>query len=557
MAWEGFSSEGFSAQGTPFEKIAGSPADVINQMADVLDEAASAVSTQTQGGPASAPAVPAQGLGQYSEDPLSTGYSSAGWSGGQPATDLSGGPASAPAIPDLGPNPSLEQLQAVLAGGQAGAALSPMDGGPGGPADAPSVPPDLMGGGEMAEDDVTAGQGAADFLSDYRAGRGARPDTQDSLMNQLAGLQREAKELRQMAGSPSMAGVNYGGAMSALGTPGGFSTETPYVDELPQQEQFPRVFAGPGSSQFGGTELGMVPEGRRTEQGFSAQDYTTGGAEALGKDMGEAVPVDTVARNALKWVNDLFRGESEEQQQVSGQEGGGVTATGLGVTEGATEGTPITGGLSQDEQMELQQHEQRLAATRPDSNADATVSWPTIGGDTGNRTRDLNQGVLDRIQTEGLGDTGGSNADEIIGSLLQKYGSQLKMAGYGEQVEKFASGNYTKADIDGLIGQFGSRLPKDIMAQLKQVSDSMVEGAGVVVEELAGLDPNYSRFQGTTSSGSSHYGPATDIEGNKLGFNAKDYNPAVARKEGETFMDYTKRMHERNQARNWVDPDQR
>ena len=46
MAWEGFSSEGFAAQGTPFEKIAGSPADVINQMADVLDEAASAVSTQ-------------------------------------------------------------------------------------------------------------------------------------------------------------------------------------------------------------------------------------------------------------------------------------------------------------------------------------------------------------------------------------------------------------------------------------------------------------------------------------------------------------------------------
>ena len=348
------------------------------------------------------------------------------------------------------------------------------------------------------------------------------------------------------------------------GTPGGFTVtgDNQYVQNLPQQEQFPQAFAGQGSPQFGGTELGMVPEGRRTEQGFSAQDYTTGGAEALGKDMGEAVPVDTVARNALKWVNDLFRGETEEQQQGAGQQAaeldkGGVTATGLGVTEGATEGTPITGGLSQDEQMELQQHEQRLAATRPDSNADATVSWPTIGGDTGNRTRDLNQGVLDRIQTEGLGDTGGSNADEIIGSLLQKYGSQLKMAGYGEQVEKFASGNYTKADIDGLIGQFGSYLPKDIMAQLKQVSDSMVEGAGVVVEELAGLDPNYSRFQGTTSSGSSHYGMARDAQGNPLGFNAKDYNPAVARKEGETFMDYTKRMHERNQARNWVDPDQR
>ena len=278
MAREGFEQTGHGFTAKDYGgAIAGSPADVINQMADVLDEAASAVSTQTQGGPASAPAVPAIQPSVNPEDPLSSqGFSSAGWSG-QTDTGRAGGPASAPAIPDLGPNPTLEQLEAVLAGGQAGAALSPMDGGPGGPADAPAIPPDLMGGGATAEADVTAGQGAADFLSDYRAGRGARPDTQDSLMNQLAGLQREAKELRQMAetGSPSMAGVNYGGAMSALGTPGGFSTETPYVDELPQQEQFPRVFAGPGSPQFGGTELGMVPEGRRTPHGFSAVDYGT------------------------------------------------------------------------------------------------------------------------------------------------------------------------------------------------------------------------------------------------------------------------------------------
>ena len=51
------------------------------------------------------------------------------------------------------------------------------------------------------------------------------------------------------------------------------------------------------------------------------------------------------------------------------------------------------------------------------------------------------------------------------------------MAGYGEQVEKFSSGNYTKADVDGLIGQFGGMLPKNILAQLQQVSESMVEGA--------------------------------------------------------------------------------
>jgi len=148
MAWTGFSSEGFAAQGTPFEKIAGSPADVINQMADVLDEAASAVSTQVQGGPATSPLVPPQDYGYTPGGTLPSGYSSAGWSGGQRVTDRTGGPQDAPAIPDLGPNPSLEELEAVLAGGQTGAALSPMDGGPGGPADAPAVPPDLMGGEE-------------------------------------------------------------------------------------------------------------------------------------------------------------------------------------------------------------------------------------------------------------------------------------------------------------------------------------------------------------------------------------------------------------------------
>ena len=343
--------------------------------------------------------------------------------------------------------------------------------------------------------------------------------------------------------------------VDTAGTPGGFTVtgDNPYVQNLPEQEQFPKAFAGEGSAQFGGTELGMVPEGRRTEQGFSAKDYTTGGAEALGKDMGEAVAVDTVARNALQWVNDLFKKDTDEQQKgaEAGQKKGGVTATGLGTQDPAVQGQSIGSEMTPEEAKEVQQHEQSLKATRPDSSADATVSWPTTGGDTGNRTRDLNLGVLDRIQTEGLGDTGGSNADEIIGSLLQKYGSQLKMAGYGEQVEKFASGNYTKADIDGLIGQFGSYLPKDIMAQLKQVSDSMVEGAGVVVEELAGLDPNYSRFQGTTSSGSSHYGMARDAQGNPLGFQAKDYNPEVGRTQAdkygrlqeEDFMDYTKRMH--------------
>ena len=324
--------------------------------------------------------------------------------------------------------------------------------------------------------------------------------------------------------------------VDTAGTPGGFTVtgDNPYVQNLPEQEQFPKAFAGEGSAQFGGTELGMVPEGRRTEQGFSAKDYTTGGAEALGKDMGEAVAVDTVARNALQWVNDLFKKDTDEQQKgaEAGQKKGGVTATGLGTQDPAAQGQSIGSEMTPEEAKEVQQHQRNLEQTRPGNDAAATVSHSTLGD-------------------QGAQVASGGNADEVIGSLLQKYGSQLQMAGYGEQVKKFASGNYTKADIDGLIGQFGSYLPKDVLAQLQQVAEGMVEGANVVAEEVSGLDPNYSRFQGTTSSGSSSYGPATDIEGNKLGFQAKNYNPEVGmiqadkygRLQEEDFMDYTKRMH--------------
>ena len=526
MAWEGFSSEGFTAQGTPFEKISGSPADVINQMADVLDEAASAVSTQTQGGPASAPAVPAQGLGQYSEDPLSTGYSSAGWSGGQSATDRTGGPASAPAIPDLGPNPTLDQLQAVLSGaGMGGGGPGPEatgmypGGGPGGPADAPAVPPDLMGGGATAEADVPAGQEAATFLDDYRAGRGARPDTQDSLMNQLAGLQREAKELRQVAetGSPSMAGVNYGGAMSALGTPGGFSTETPYVDELPQQEQS-RVFAGRGSPQFGGTELGMVPEGRRTPHGFSAVDYGTTPpvAEAAAiPDMGYppyasgALPVpDTPGgfttttpyvdkvkthdewypnhrtyadlagvagiKATLDGSNRAWKETIKDDMRERGIIGekdtkyfsedwieyealfddNGVALDGSGVMPG----TDRVQGVGFLEKFVQPYTKSGIVAP---ASVEEEVVWPEIGGKTaGGDTRGL--------ATEA--GAGVSARDASIRSLVSQYGPTIGMLGI--DLTPFKNGTYTIDDIDRLYEKLlphKARIPPEVWVQIENI----------------------------------------------------------------------------------------
>jgi len=300
MAWEGFSSEGFSAEGTPFDKIGGSPADVIGQMADVLDEAANAVSTQTQGtelsGPASAPAVP-----EYQADTpyLGLGYSSAGWSGGPEETGAStfGGPASAPAVPDLGPNPSFEELEAVLSGAGMGDAMGPdMSGGP---QTAPAVPENLMGGpGSPVEDAATAGQDAATFLSDYRSAMNPRPDPHDSLMSQLAALQTQAQDLRNIAtglqsvqkgypnpgmvsgdpvrvdadyqsrGYPSMAGPNYGAAISALNTPGGFSTTTPYASP---EQAVATAIEPTAYPSMAGVDYGAAISALGTPGGFSTR----------------------------------------------------------------------------------------------------------------------------------------------------------------------------------------------------------------------------------------------------------------------------------------------
>jgi len=369
------------------------------------------------------------------------------------------------------------------------------------------------------------------------------------------------------------------------------------ADALPgavQPPQQPQVAGSTGTSQ---SQAGP--------QGFTSPGYVQGD---------QAGTADTVASNALKWLNEQFKKDEQPQggspeglqpftppgeqgftspgySPGSGQregesfmdftqrqhqekyppQGSGVTATGLG--EQASVQGQSTLGMTPDEQMKLEAITEQLQSSRPDANADSSVSWPTIGKTQGAQTPGgftsggYNPDVAQRPGESFIEYTqrmhernypsGSGSADEIIGALLKQYGSQLQAAGYGEQLEKFASGNYTKADIDGLIGQFGSRLPKKILSQLQQASESMIEGdekANIVVEEIAGLDPNYGG--GTTSSGSSSYGMATDKEGNPLGFNATDYNPNVAIGQNESFTDYMQRMHERHYPSNpWVDPD--
>ena len=359
-------------------------------------------------------------------------------------------------------------------------------------------------------------------------------------------------------------------------------------------DALPKATPAPQTPQVAG-DTGTSQAQQPGPQGFTSPGYVQGE---------QAGAADTAGSAALQWLNELFKKDEQPPQTPQVTQGAGSNAGAQGFASpgyvsggGQRPGESFQEftqrqhqekypqqGMSPEEQQKLQQITQGLESSRPDSNADATVSWPTIGDQgqgaqtPGFQSSGYNPDVaqlpgetfmeytqrMHQMRSQSGG--GGANADEIIGSLLEKYGSQLKMAGYGEQLEKFASGNYTKADIDGLIGQFGSRLPKSILAQLQQASDSLAstEGAmvgkdmaNVVAEEVPGLDPNYSGQQGTTSSGSSQWTTQHGAEGRE-GFGAKDYNPEVAIGQNESFMDYTKRMHQRNQQRNaasWVDPD--
>jgi len=401
-------------------------------------------------------------------------------------------------------------------------------------------------GGTNAEEEALLAQMQADMVNQP----GAQGFTSEGYVPGGAGALPQATSVPQTTQVAGPTGSSQAGpqGFTSPGYVEGGAAALPQATSVPQEPQV----AGPtGASQA------QQPNA----QGFTSPGYVEG--QQAGEENNAA----------LKWLNDLFK-KDEQPQGGQPQDLQPFTPPGpQGFTsEGYVPGGPsaLGGGMSPEEQQKLQQITQGLESSRPAQNADATVSWPTIGDQGAQNPGGFQSGSYnpDMAQLPGesfmdytkrmhemrypSGGGSGANADEIIGSLLEKYGSQLKMAGYGEQLEKFASGNYTKADIDGLIGQFGSRLPKNILAQLQQASDSLAatEGAmvgkdmaNVVAEEVPGLDPNYAGQQGTTSSGSSQFTT-------QHGFGAKDYDPDVAIKPDETFMEYTKRMHKRIQERN-------
>ena len=82
-------------------------------------------------------------------------------------------------------------------------------------------------------------------------------------------------------GYPSMAGTNYGAALSALNTPGGFATTTPYVSPeqavaTPIRDQFdPTAYPSMAGVDYSGALSAQVtPGGFQTETPYVAQTKT-------------------------------------------------------------------------------------------------------------------------------------------------------------------------------------------------------------------------------------------------------------------------------------------
>ena len=357
---------------------------------------------------------------------------------------------------------------------------------------------------------------------------GATQSEEDAVMAQMAA---DAEQQRQ-------ANVS----VDTAGTPGGFTTgENQYVQNLAQQEQFPQAFAGQGSSQFGGTELGMVPEGRRTEQGFSAENYIPGDKQVQEQDLvgknimeflsgsgqKEGAQVDpnvvpetlpgkdpnvvggTTSSGSSQFTTQHRFGAKDYDQ--SGQKQGGVVATGAG------------DDLSPQENQILQQEIETLASGRTDAGAGTAVA---TGESSGSDFLPIG-GIEGEVQ-----DAGGAEQNAaIVQSLL----SELEAAGVEANdlrmlnidVDKFLSGVYNMADVDKL--RIAARI------------------AGVPANLRGRIETMSSNVSGTSGRG----------------FDSPTYDEGVRQRQGETFMEYTQRMHQRNKDMNqwqnpdntWVDPD--
>jgi len=348
-------------------------------------------------------------------------------------------------------------------------------------------------GGTNAEEEALLAQMQADMVNQP----GAQGFTSEGYVPGGAGALPQATSVPQTTQVAGPTGSSQAGpqGFTSPGYVEGGAAALPQATSVPQEPQV----AGPtGASQA------QQPG----PQGFTSPGYVQG--EQAGEENNAA----------LKWLNDLFK-KDEQPQGGQPQDLQPFTPPGpQGFTsEGYVPGGPsaLGGGMSPEEQQKLQQITQGLESSRPDSNADATVSWPTGTDDSG---------------FPPIGGISGQ-AREVSGSeqnvaIVQSLMSELETLGidanilrrFDIDVDKFLSGAYNMADVEKLM--------------------SLAKRAGAPASMRGRIQTMSDNVSGTSGHG----------------FNAEGYNEGVKQKPDETFMQYTQRMHQRNKDMNqWQDPD--
>ena len=336
--------------------------------------------------------------------------------------------------------------------------------------------------------------------------------------------------------SPQVAGPT--GTSQSQAGPQGFTSEG-YVEggaaALPQAAT-PQPQPGDDLG-YPGQASGALPSQIQQPgpQGFTSPGYVQGE---------QAGAADTAGSAALQWLNELFKKDEQPPQTPQTPQGAGSNAGAQGFASpgyvsggGQKEGESFMDftqrqhqekypqqGMSPEEQQKLQQITQGLESSRPDSNADATVSWPTGTNDSGFPP-------IGGISGQAREVSGSEQNSAIVQSLM----SELETLGidanilrsFDIDVDKFLSGVYNMADVEKLM--------------------SLAKRAGAPASMRGRIQTMSDNVSGTSGHG----------------FNAEGYNEGVKQKPDETFMQYTQRMHQRNKDMNqwqnpdnaWVDPD--
>jgi len=399
--------------------------DVISGMADVLDQAADAVSQ----GLGSDPSIRSEALGDFTVDgrPLSSAYQGqdvsqsgmgigpgniGGESGsmvgaglsidveggsetftgridprGDRRTQMGGGPSTdtmpqsiygtpggtAPDVTNLGDKPSIQALQAAIESGGRPTGGDPTMGG--GPSD---VMASVMGDQEAAEE-TSPGANVATFLSDFDRGMSAKSPEQ-GLVAKIDALQDQAASLQAMvAGDPRMGGGPQD--IRNVMQPGAEFADPVLQGSYPMEQKEGLDLVSMYGIEEATRMMNAVPGGRRFQRGLPHVREGMGGGPS---DLHEA-PLGSY---------DYRAGRVNEPVPKSSMERLYETITGIGGSEMGIGGPDVPGMLRHDAGYEIAPSPHSTAMGTPNPAYLAAQAGPDISGVTSFEGTPVDQAVV-------------------------------------------------------------------------------------------------------------------------------------------------------------------